>query len=263
MESFEKFYQSKYKGRKICFTANSGIVNIKANYKLKKREFLVSTYQMCILNLFNFQETISLAEILQKIRFKNMEELLLHLDSLVEFKILNKVKLERAAFEQKDKEINLERRLSGRIELETKMQRSSRGGGEGGIIGTEVGGGGRGAGGEGVENNDIVFSINHDFTHKNYKMEVPLIRRINDETRTEEKNVESLFIERKHVIEASVIRIMKARRKMEHSALVNEVGKMCNCFLPSQGMIKQIIESLISRDYLERCEDKNWYSYIA
>lgn len=227
---------------------------------------------MCILNLFNFKETISMAEILQKIRFQNMEELLLHLDSLVEFKILNKMKIERAVIDQKEKINNLERRVSSRVELETKMQKSSRGSGgtagagEGSAGGTVGGRGAMAVGGAGAgteEENDVFFSINHDFTHKNYKMEVPLIRRVNDEARTEEKNVESLFIERKHVIEASVIRIMKARRKIEHSALVNEVGKMCNCFLPNQGMIKQIIESLISRDYLERCEDKNWYSYVA
>ena len=120
-----------------------------------------------------------MAEILQKIHFQNMEELLLHLDSLVEFKILNKVKIERVAFEQKEKANNLERRVSSRVELETKIQRSSRGSGEGagegGIGGTGGGKGGLavggGVGGGREEENDVFFSINHDFTHKNYKIQ--------------------------------------------------------------------------------------------
>lgn len=200
---FQNFYTNKYKGRKIVFTANCGLVNIKANYESKKREFLVSPYQMCILCLFNYNSNLTLEEIIKKTRINNENELKIHIESLLEFKILIK--------------------------------------------------------------KDDLYSINMNFTHRNYKMEVPIIRKSIEIIPKMEESQEILFIERKHVVEACIIRIMKARKTMEHNSLTNEVLKYCsiNTFVPTSVMIKQCIESLITKDYLERGNEINCYSYVS
>ncbi|KAJ3342199.1 hypothetical protein HDU93_002989 [Gonapodya sp. JEL0774] len=64
---------------------------------------------------------------------------------------------------------------------------------------------------------------------------------------------------RVHQIEACVVRVMKARKSMEHNALVNEVVAMVKGrFLPSSAMVKKRIESLIEREYLERAVGDRW-----
>lgn len=62
--------------------------------------------------------------------------------------------------------------------------------------------------------------------------------------------------ERKHQIEAAIVRIMKDRKTMEHNLLIGEVTKQLSSrFLPSPLMIKKRVEALIDREYLERSSE--------
>ena len=55
------------------------------------------------------------------------------------------------------------------------------------------------------------------------------------------------------MIDSCIIRIMKARKSLDHLALFNETVKMLqNCFLPEPKLIKRRIERLIDTQYLER-----------
>jgi len=71
--------------------------------------------------------------------------------------------------------------------------------------------------------------------------------------------------DRKHQIEAAVVRIMKSRKTMEHSNLISEVTKQLHSrFMPNPMIIKKRIESLIEREYLERSKtDRKVYHYLA
>jgi len=71
--------------------------------------------------------------------------------------------------------------------------------------------------------------------------------------------------DRKHMIEAAVVRIMKARKTMQHAQLVVEVTKQLQSrFRPNPLFIKKRIESLIDREYLERSQqDRKTYNYLA
>ncbi|KAI5641475.1 cullin protein neddylation domain-containing protein [Phthorimaea operculella] len=71
--------------------------------------------------------------------------------------------------------------------------------------------------------------------------------------------------DRKHEIEAAIVRIMKARKKMGHPLLVAEVTEQLRArFLPSPVVIKKRIEGLIEREYLARSpDDRKVYTYVA
>lgn len=93
--------------------------------------------------------------------------------------------------------------------------------------------------------------------------------------------------DRKHEIEAAIVRIMKARKRMavslgllffyrislyihypyllQHNLLVSDVtSQLKSRFLPSPVFIKKRIEGLIEREYLARTpEDRKVYVYLA
>lgn len=70
--------------------------------------------------------------------------------------------------------------------------------------------------------------------------------------------------ERKHQVEACIVRIMKDRKTMRHNDLVSEVAhQLAKRFMASVPMIKKRIEGLIDREYLERTEDMGSYRYLA
>jgi len=70
-------------------------------------------------------------------------------------------------------------------------------------------------------------------------------------------------MERQHVLDAIIVRIMKARRTETHTLLIQEVMKQVNLFKPQPAMIKEAIERLIEKDYLSRDEeDRSRYIYI-
>ena len=71
--------------------------------------------------------------------------------------------------------------------------------------------------------------------------------------------------DRKHLTEALIVRIMKSRKQLEHNQLVVEVTRhLQNRFSPSVALIKQRIEKLIEREYLERLHN-DWkvYRYLV
>lgn len=70
--------------------------------------------------------------------------------------------------------------------------------------------------------------------------------------------------DRSIAIEACIVRIMKSRKRLDHQSLVKECLQSLHMFKPSPVVIKQKIEQLIEREYLERDpEDKSIYRYLA
>jgi len=57
---------------------------------------------------------------------------------------------------------------------------------------------------------------------------------------------------------------MKSRKRLDHTSLVQEVIQVLQMFKPHPIAIKQKIEQLIEREYLERdSEDRTVYKYLA
>lgn len=71
--------------------------------------------------------------------------------------------------------------------------------------------------------------------------------------------------DRKPQIEAAIVRIMKARRNLDHNSIISEVTRqLASRFNPNPSVIKKRIESLIEREFIERDQnDRRLYRYLA
>lgn len=74
--------------------------------------------------------------------------------------------------------------------------------------------------------------------------------------------------DRSFAIDACLVRIMKARKRLGHQELISEVVSQLTQFRPELSQVKKRIESLLERDYLARVEDSHgdWtkeYDYQA
>ena len=124
------------------------------------------------------------------------------------------------------------------------------------------------------------FSYNANFTTNKYRINIPrpifsstssggaagnnsVAKR--DEIAKEERSRihREVSKDRCSVIDAAIVRIMKARKTMEHSALVGEVLNHLR-FPAEGGDVKKRIEILIEREYIQRVEgDRSRYNYLA
>jgi len=108
------------------------------------------------------------------------------------------------------------------------------------------------------------FKYNAKFKSKLYRVKVMTVVQKESETERSETR-QKVDEDRKHQIEAAIVRIMKARKTMEHSNLISEVTKQLSSrFMPNPMLVKKRIESLIEREYLERSKaDRKVYNYLA
>jgi cullin 3 len=210
-EVFTKYYLSNHSGRRLTWQTNMGTADLRAYFGTKRHELCVTTYQMCILLLFNTQNTLSFKDIhtATAIPIPDLKRSLAGLTS-PKCKILIK-------------------------EPNTKF----------------------------VEETDT-FTFNDKFRSKLVKVKVPAAAQKETD---KERNVTKERVEedRKILIDAAIVRIMKARKSMEHNNLVAEVTKQLSSrFPPNPIVIKKRIESLIEREYLERSQtNRKMYSYLA
>ncbi|KAL7901283.1 Cullin [Trichoderma sp. SZMC 28014] len=113
------------------------------------------------------------------------------------------------------------------------------------------------------------FSFNASFQSKTIRIKAPIINAISkvedkeERKSTEEKNNQT----RAHIVDAAIVRIMKARKELSHSQLVSEVlSQLVGRFKPEVTLIKKRIEDLIVREYLERPDEDgapSMYRYMA
>merc|ERR1712032_966174 len=102
------------------------------------------------------------------------------------------------------------------------------------------------------------FEANLSFQCPSMKVKIPA------PTSEETHNKERIVEDRSIAIEAATVRIMKARKTMSHQHLVAEVLTHLAFFKPNPKTIKQRIEALIEREYLERDpQQASVYRYLA
>mmetsp|Transcript_19457 Transcript_19457/g.41916 ORF Transcript_19457/g.41916 Transcript_19457/m.41916 type:complete len:771 (+) Transcript_19457:187-2499(+) len=239
--SFSDFYLEKHTGRKLFWQTSAGQAEIKATFgpadKPRKHELCVSTYQMCILLLFNDTDTLTLGQIRSQTHIPDQE---------------------------------LRRHL---ISLCTPKNRILK----------------KGSKGRGINTDKDAFTFNSDYTSKLKRVRIPLVKETSlaqnqsasgdnqasasaapaagSATAAAADGSVPVAVEedRRHLVEASIVRIMKARKSLNHNDLIAEVTRqLSNRFHPSPQFIKKRIESLIEREYLERSESEHRvYHYVA
>jgi len=195
-----------------------------------KHEINVSTYQMCILMLFNQHAALTYQDIQMRTNIP-LEELKRQFMSLYvnpKAKILMRLGPEKDKKEPEDSDqfaINtqFESKLL-RIKVLLVQLKSSNSDGSG--TRTE------GEGSAPAAGSDVPATVEED---------------------------------RKHLVEAVIVRVMKSRKTLEHNQLVMEVTRhLTSRFQPAPTLIKQRIEKLIEREYLERSSaDRRVYNYLA
>lgn len=97
------------------------------------------------------------------------------------------------------------------------------------------------------------FALNHAFYSKYYYVELPQIVAMMD-TEPERKLARGRADEEmKYKIEAAIMRILKRSGSLTYDRLVVETNSELNLlFKPEGAMLKNCLESLLDRDFIER-----------
>uniref|UniRef100_A0AAV1UQ24 Cullin family profile domain-containing protein n=1 Tax=Peronospora matthiolae TaxID=2874970 RepID=A0AAV1UQ24_9STRA len=111
-------------------------------------------------------------------------------------------------------------------------------------------------------NDDDLFEFNTHFTNQFIRIKINSIQM--KETKKENEDThERVFRDRQYQVDAAIVRVMKARKKLSHALLMSEIFTQIR-FPAKAADIKRRIESLIDREYLERdSTNAQMYNYLA
>jgi cullin 3 len=115
-----------------------------------------------------------------------------------------------------------------------------------------------------VEESDV-FHFNEQFTSKLMRVKIGTVSAGKESEPAAEKTRARVDDDRKPQIEAAIVRVMKARRVLDHNGVVQEVTKQLSArFIPNPTDIKKHLENLIEREFIERDRnDRKLFVYLA
>ncbi|ORX77161.1 winged helix DNA-binding domain-containing protein [Anaeromyces robustus] len=107
---------------------------------------------------------------------------------------------------------------------------------------------------------DTVVTFNKNFSNKRTKIKIGMTI---DNSQENEITRQAVDNDRKLFLQAVIVRIMKSKKELQHTILIKEVIEQSkNRFVPYIPAIKQAIEQLIDKQYIERVNN-DYYAYIA
>lgn len=115
-------------------------------------------------------------------------------------------------------------------------------------------------------NDTDTFQFNSSFTSPLSKIKIlSITTSSSDNVKDRKMTLEKVSEDRKYLIEATIVRIMKSRKSLQHNNLVSEViGHLGARFSAEPSMVKKRIEDLIEREFLERdATERTIYHYVA
>jgi predicted transcriptional regulator len=108
------------------------------------------------------------------------------------------------------------------------------------------------------------YDVNKSYQNKHLKFKITAA--VQGETdKDKKKTYKQVDDDRTMFLQALIVRIMKARKKLNHNALMQEViAQAASRFQPSVSLIKKQIEALIEKEFLERQEGATAeYLYVS
>ncbi|RKO99909.1 hypothetical protein CXG81DRAFT_27362 [Caulochytrium protostelioides] len=107
------------------------------------------------------------------------------------------------------------------------------------------------------------ISFHAEFTHPRRRVHISTVPVKETEDAELEATAEHVFADRQHQVDAAIVRIMKKHRTLAHAALLTALLEELQ-FPVNPTDLKQRIESLIDREYMERVKGKrNVYHYVV
>ncbi|KAK2710616.1 hypothetical protein QYM36_011967, partial [Artemia franciscana] len=228
-EAYKRFYLNKHSGRKLELQPQMGMADLTAAFygkqltsdeapsscfvATKKHTLVVSTYQMCILVLFNTKDTWTFEELKTETNIPE-KDLVRAVQALAmgkqQQRVLTRLTTDRTGTGKEPTK-----------EIEPSHQ----------------------------------FKVNDGFTSKLYRVKIQQVAARGESEPERKETRQKVDEDRKHEIEAAIVRIMKSRKVLQHNNLITEVtGMLQSRFMPSPQAIKKRIENLIDREYLKRTE---------
>ncbi|TKR67440.1 hypothetical protein L596_023592 [Steinernema carpocapsae] len=117
--------------------------------------------------------------------------------------------------------------------------------------------------------NETQFTLNGKFSSKRIKLDLlKVYQSATSEVIAKKENdkmKETVNEDRKLYLQAAIVRVMKMRRSLQHTALLTEVMDQVKArFPPNIKLIKECVDILIEKEYIKRSEEKkNFYEYIS
>ncbi|PFH32121.1 cullin family protein [Besnoitia besnoiti] len=224
---FEEFYASQTQHRRVTWIPSLGTVVVSAQFQ-KRHDLICNTYQACVLLLFNadspYRPGAVAASSSPSVEASGVEG---HAEAREDPKLTVAMMTEALALDETMLKKMLASFFLGRFKIIRKLSQDE-------------------------------YQVNAGFTCLNRKIKIPTP--IQEEVQSRERVEEDRSI----AIEAAIVRIMKARKVLQHQQLLAEVLSQLSFFKPNPKLIKKRLEHLIEREFLERDrENSNLYRYVA
>ncbi|CAH8582740.1 unnamed protein product [Schistosoma rodhaini] len=223
--TFLAFYQEHHTGRKLTWCYHLSRGEVVTNYTKTRYIFQVSTYQMSVLMLYNSSLVYTVSAIQLQTGIEEAT-LLQILQILLKAKVLKIVSDPKCELDQS-----------------TVISDDSN---------------------ESQLAPDTHLALYTDYKNKRVRvyLNVPLKSETKQEIEQTLGNVES---DRKLIVQACIVRIMKTRKVMKHHQLISEVvTQLTPRFKPTVLLIKRCITALIEREYIKRDNnERDAYEYLA
>ncbi|VUZ46751.1 unnamed protein product [Hymenolepis diminuta] len=226
---YTKFYREHRPGTKLgwCFQVSHG--DIVPLYTKRRFSFEVSTYQIAILMLFNNANCYTVRQITQ---LTNVEEyqVIQILNYFLQKRILMVTESDGSEEQLTQQQVG----LSGSITSIPTL--------------TE----------------DTLITLYFNYTNKNTRIYLHFLSKSEEKAETQ-KAMACIESDRKDIIGACIVRILKTRKRLSLQELWEEVRKqLASHFNPSLPQLKLNIEKLIERGFIRRDpNDMKVYEYIA